>query len=176
MSESLKKKNNKVLIIILVIIAIVFLGVGVYFLNFSSTSKNDNKKKDNNTNTNTTENTDLNKNEYEKPSSDDVINTSDTLKSNHDVNGIILNDVLFAKKGEYEVIRGYATNTTGADLENLGLLITALDANQQEVDSVTVVFEKLPADNQKYSFEAYMFNHGVINAVDYKAEITKDFS
>lgn len=174
MSESLKKKNNKVLIIILVIIAIVFLGVGVYFLNFSSTSKNNSQKKDNNSNT--TENTDLNKNEYEKPSSDDVINTSDTLNSNHDVNGIILNDVVFAKKGEYEVIRGYATNTTGADLENLGLLITALDANQQEVDSVTVVFEKLPADNQKYSFEAYMFNHGVINAVDYKAEITKDFS
>lgn len=174
MSENLNKKsNNKIFIIILFIGAIVFLGVGAYF-NFYSKVNSDNKsKKDTN---NSQEKVDLNKNEYEKPSNDDVINTSDTLKSNHDVNGIILSDVLFTKKGEYEVIRGNATNTTGTDIENLGLLIKILDANKKELDSVTVVFEKIPADNKKYSFEAYMFNNGSINAVDYSAEITKDFN
>lgn len=174
MSKNLNKKsNNKIFIIILFIGAIVFLGVGAYF-NFYSKVNSDNKsKKDTN---NSQEKVDLNKNEYEKPSNDDVINTSDTLKSNHDVNGIILSDVLFTKKGEYEVIRGNATNTTGTDIENLGLLIKILDANKKELDSVTVVFEKIPADNKKYSFEAYMFNNGSINAVDYSAEITKDFN
>lgn len=174
MSENLNKKSNKkILVIILFIGAIVFLGVGAYF-NFYSKVNSDNKsKKDTNNNQ---EKVDLNKNEYEKPSNDDVINTSDTLKSNHDVNGIILSDVLFTKKGEYEVIRGNATNTTGTDIENLGLLIKILDANKKELDSVTVVFEKIPADNKKYSFEAYMFNNGSINAVDYSAEITKDFN
>lgn len=174
MSENLNKKSNKkILVIILFIGAIVFLGVGAYF-NFYSKVNSDNKsKKDTN---NSQEKVYLNKNEYEKPSNDDVINTSDTLKSNHDVNGIILSDVLFTKKGEYEVIRGNATNTTGTDIENLGLLIKILDANKKELDSVTVVFEKIPADNKKYSFEAYMFNNGSINAVDYSAEITKDFN
>mgnify|MGYP007097210282 CR=1 FL=1 len=148
MSENLnKKRNKKILVIILFIGAIVFLGVGAYF-NFYSKVNSDNKsKKDTN---NSQEKVDLNKNEYEKPSNDDVINTSDTLKSNHDVNGIILSDVLFTKKGEYEVIRGNATNTTGTDIENLGLLIKILDANKKELDSVTVVFEKIPADNKKY--------------------------
>lgn len=174
MSKNLNKKsNNKIFVIILFIGAIVFLGVGAYF-NFYSKVNSDNKsKKDTN---NSQEKVDLNKNEYEKPSNDDVINTSDTLKSNHDVNGIILSDVLFTKKGEYEVIRGNATNTTGTDIENLGLLIKILDANKKELDSVTVVFERIPADNKKYSFEAYMFNNGSINAVDYSAEITKDFN
>ena len=174
MSENLNKKSNiKILVIILFIGAIVFLGVGAYF-NLSSKANSANKsKKDTN---NSQEKVDLNKNEYEKPSNDDVINTSDTLKSNHDVNGIILSDVLFTKKGEYEVIRGNATNTTGTDIENLGLLIKILDANKKELDSVTVVFERIPADNKKHSFEAYMFNNGSINAVDYSAEITKDFN
>ena len=174
MSENLNKKSNKkILVIILFIGAIVFLGVGAYF-NFYSKVNSDNKSKKDTKKFQ--EKVDLNKNEYEKPSNDDVINTSDTLKSNHDVNGIILSDVLFAKKGEYEVIRGNATNTTGTDIENLGLLIKILDANKKELDSVTVVFEKIPADNKKYSFEAYMFNNGSINAVDYSAEITKDFN
>lgn len=174
MSENLNKKSNKkILVIILFIGAIVFLGVGAYFNFFSKVNSDNKSKKDTN---NSQEKVDLNKNEYEKPSNDDVINTSDTLKSNHDVNGIILSDVLFTKKGEYEVIRGNATNTTGTDIENLGLLIKILDANKKELDSVTVVFEKIPADNKKYSFEAYMFNNGSINAVDYSAEITKDFN
>ena len=174
MSENLNKKSNiKILVIILFIGAIVFLGVGAYFNLFSKVNSNNKSKKDTN---NSQEKVDLNKNEYEKPSNDDVINTSDTLKSNHDVNGIILSDVLFTKKGEYEVIRGNATNTTGTDIENLGLLIKILDANKKELDSVTVVFERIPADNKKHSFEAYMFNNGSINAVDYSAEITKDFN
>ena len=174
MSENLNKKsNNKILAIILFIGAIVFLGVGAYFNLFSKVNSDNKSKKDTN---NSQEKVDLNKNEYEKPSNDDVINTSDTLKSNHDVNGIILSDVLFTKKGEYEVIRGNATNTTGTDIENLGLLIKILDANKKELDSVTVVFERIPADNKKHSFEAYMFNNGSINAVDYSAEITKDFN
>lgn len=174
MSENLNKKSNiKILVIILFIGAIVFLGVGAYFNLFSKVNSDNKSKKDTN---NSQEKVDLNKNEYEKPSNDDVINTSDTLKSNHDVNGIILSDVLFTKKGEYEVIRGNATNTTGTDIENLGLLIKILDANKKELDSVTVVFERIPADNKKYSFEAYMFNNGSINAVDYSAEITKDFN
>ena len=174
MSENLNKKSNiKILVIILFIGAIVFLGVGAYFNFFSKVNSDNKSKKDTN---NSQEKVDLNKNEYEKPSNDDVINTSDTLKSNHDVNGIILSDVLFTKKGEYEVIRGNATNTTGTDIENLGLLITILDANKKELDSVTVVFERIPADNKKHSFEAYMFNNGSINAVDYSAEITKDFN
>ncbi len=174
MSENLNKKtNNKILVIILFIGAIVFLGVGAYFNFFSKVNSDNKSKKDTN---NSQEKVDLNKNEYEKPSNDDVINTSDTLKSNHDVNGIILSDVLFTKKGEYEVIRGNATNTTGTDIENLGLLIKILDANKKELDSVTVVFERIPADNKKHSFEAYMFNNGSINAVDYSAEITKDFN
>lgn len=174
MSENLNKKtNNKILVIILFIGAIVFLGVGAYFNLFSKVNSDNKSKKDTN---NSQEKVDLNKNEYEKPSNDDVINTSDTLKSNHDVNGIILSDVLFTKKGEYEVIRGNATNTTGTDIENLGLLIKILDANKKELDSVTVVFERIPADNKKHSFEAYMFNNGSINAVDYSAEITKDFN
>ena len=174
MSENLNKKSNiKILVIILFIGAIVFLGVGAYFNLFSKVNSDNKSKKDAN---NSQENVDLNKNEYEKPSNDDVINTSDTLKSNHDVNGIILSDVLFTKKGEYEVIRGNATNTTGTDIENLGLLIKILDANKKELDSVTVVFERIPADNKKHSFEAYMFNNGSINAVDYSAEITKDFN
>lgn len=174
MSENLNKKsNNKILAIILFIGAIVFLGVGAYFNFFSKVNSDNKSKKDTN---NSQEKVDLNKNEYEKPSNDDVINTSDTLKSNHDVNGIILSDVLFTKKGEYEVIRGNATNTTGTDIENLGLLIKILDANKKELDSVTVVFERIPADNKKHSFEAYMFNNGSINAVDYSAEITKDFN
>ena len=173
MSENLNKKtNNKILVIILFIGAIVFLGVGAYFNLFSKVNSDNKSKKDTN---NSQEKVDLNKNEYEKPSNDDVINTSDTLKSNHDVNGIILSDVLFTKKGEYEVIRGNATNTTGTDIENLGLLIKILDANKKELDSVTVVFERIP-DNKKHSFEAYMFNNGSINAVDYSAEITKDFN
>lgn len=174
MSENLNKKtNNKILVIILFIGAIVFLGVGAYFNFFSKVNSDNKSKKDTN---NSQEKVDLNKNEYEKPSNDDVINTSDTLKSNHDVNGIILSDVLFTKKGEYEVIRGNATNTTGTDIENLGLLIKILDSNKKELDSVTVVFERIPADNKKHSFEAYMFNNGSINAVDYSAEITKDFN
>ena len=174
MSENLNKKtNNKILVIILFIGAIVFLGVGAYFNLFSKVNSDNKSKKDTN---NSQEKVDLNKNEYEKPSNDDVINTSDTLKSNHDVNGIILSDVLFTKKGEYEVIRGNATNTTGTDIENLGLLIKILDVNKKELDSVTVVFERIPADNKKHSFEAYMFNNGSINAVDYSAEITKDFN
>ena len=174
MSENLNKKsNNKILAIILFIGAIVFLGVGAYFNFFSKVNSDNKSKKDTN---NSQEKVDLNKNEYEKPSNDDGINTSDTLKSNHDVNGIILSDVLFTKKGEYEVIRGNATNTTGTDIENLGLLIKILDANKKELDSVTVVFERIPADNKKHSFEAYMFNNGSINAVDYSAEITKDFN
>lgn len=174
MSENLNKKtNNKILVIILFIGAIVFLGVGAYFNFFSKVNSDNKSKKDTN---NSQEKVDLNKNEYEKPSNDDVINTSDTLKSNHDVNGIILSDVLFTKKGEYEVIRGNATNTTGTDIENLCLLIKILDANKKELDSVTVVFERIPADNKKHSFEAYMFNNGSINAVDYSAEITKDFN
>lgn len=174
MSENLNKKtNNKILVIILFIGAIVFLWVGAYFNFFSKVNSDNKSKKDTN---NSQEKVDLNKNEYEKPSNDDVINTSDTLKSNHDVNGIILSDVLFTKKGEYEVIRGNATNTTGTDIENLGLLIKILDANKKELDSVTVVFERIPADNKKHSFEAYMFNNGSINAVDYSAEITKDFN
>lgn len=174
MSENLNKKtNNKILVIILFIGAIVFLGVGAYFNFFSKVNSDNKSKKDTN---NSQEKVDLNKNEYEQPSNDDVINTSDTLKSNHDVNGIILSDVLFTKKGEYEVIRGNATNTTGTDIENLGLLIKILDANKKELDSVTVVFERIPADNKKHSFEAYMFNNGSINAVDYSAEITKDFN
>ena len=174
MSENLNKKSNiKILVIILFIGAIVFLGVGAYFNFFSKVNSDNRSKKDTN---NSQEKVDLNKNEYEKPSNDDVINTSDTLKSNHDVNGIILSDVLFTKKGEYEVIRGNATNTTGTDIENLGLLIKILDANKKELDSVTVVFERIPADNKKHSFEAYMFNNGSINAVDYSAEITKDFN
>ena len=174
MSENLNKKtNNKILVIILFIGAIVFLGVGAYFNFFSKVNSDNKSKKDTN---NSQEKVDLNKNEYEKTSNDDVINTSDTLKSNHDVNGIILSDVLFTKKGEYEVIRGNATNTTGTDIENLGLLIKILDANKKELDSVTVVFERIPADNKKHSFEAYMFNNGSINAVDYSAEITKDFN
>lgn len=174
MSENLNKKSNiKILVIILFIGAIVFLGVGAYFNFFSKVNSDNKSKKDTN---NSQEKVDLNKNEYEKPSNDDVINTSDTLKSNHDVNGIILSDVLFTKKGEYEVIRGNATNTTGTDIENLGLLIKILDANKKELDSVTVVFERIPADNKKHSFEAYMFNNGSINAVDYSAEITKDFN
>ncbi|MDD6403031.1 MAG: hypothetical protein PUG33_02660 [Mollicutes bacterium] len=174
MSENLNKKSNiKILVIILFIGAIVFLGVGAYFNLFSKVNSDNKSKKDTN---NSQEKVDLNKNEYEKPSNDDVINTSDTLKSNHDVNGIILSDVLFTKKGEYEVIRGNATNTTGTDIENLGLLIKILDANKKELDSVTVVFERIPADNKKHSFEAYMFNNGSINAVDYSAEITKDFN
>lgn len=174
MSENLNKKtNNKILVIILFIGAIVFLGVGAYFNFFSKVNSDNKSKKDTN---NSQEKVDLNKNEYEKPSNDDVINTSDTLKSNHDVNGIILSDVLFTKKGEYEVIRGNATNTTGTDIENLGLLIKILDANKKELNSVTVVFERIPADNKKHSFEAYMFNNGSINAVDYSAEITKDFN
>ena len=174
MSENLNKKSNiKILVIILFIGAIVFLGVGAYFNLFSKANSDNKSKKDTN---NSQEKVDLNKNEYEKPSNDDVINTSDTLKSNHDVNGIILSDVLFTKKGEYEVIRGNATNTTGTDIENLGLLIKILDANKKELDSVTVVFESIPADNKKHSFEAYMFNNGSINAVDYSAEITKDFN
>lgn len=174
MSENLNKKSNiKILVIILFIGAIVFLGVGAYFNLFSKVNSDNKSKKDTN---NSQEKVDLNKNEYEKPSNDDVINTSDTLKSNHDVNGIILSDVLFTKKGEYEVIRGNATNTTGTDIENLGLLIKILDANKNELDSVTVVFERIPADNKKHSFEAYMFNNGSINAVDYSAEITKDFN
>lgn len=174
MSENLNKKtNNKILVIILFIGAIFFLGVGAYFNFFSKVNSDNKSKKDTN---NSQEKVDLNKNEYEKPSNDDVINTSDTLKSNHDVNGIILSDVLFTKKGEYEVIRGNATNTTGTDIENLGLLIKILDANKKELDSVTVVFERIPADNKKHSFEAYMFNNGSINAVDYSAEITKDFN
>ena len=174
MSENLNKKcNNKILAIILFIGAIVSLGVGAYFNFFSKVNSDNRSKKDTN---NSQEKVDLNKNEYEKPSNDDVINTSDTLKSNHDVNGIILSDVLFTKKGEYEVIRGNATNTTGTDIENLGLLIKILDANKKELDSVTVVFERIPADNKKHSFEAYMFNNGSINAVDYSAEITKDFN
>ena len=140
MSENLNKKtNNKILVIILFIGAIVFLGVGAYFNFFSKVNSDNKSKKDTN---NSQEKVDLNKNEYEKPSNDDVINTSDTLKSNHDVNGIILSDVLFTKKGEYEVIRGNATNTTGTDIENLGLLIKILDANKKELDSVTVVFER----------------------------------
>ena len=169
----MKKSNIKILVIILFIGAIVFLGVGAYFNLFSKANSDNKSKKDTN---NSQEKVDLNKNEYEKPSNDDVINTSDTLKSNHDVNGIILSDVLFTKKGEYEVIRGNATNTTGTDIENLGLLIKILDANKKELDSVTVVFERIPADNKKHSFEAYMFNNGSINAVDYSAEITKDFN
>ena len=174
MSQNLNKKSNiKILVIILFIGAIVFLGVGAYFNLFSKVNSDNKSKKDTN---NSQEKVDLNKNEYEKPSNDDVINTSDTLKSNHDVNGIILSDVLFTKKGEYEVIRGNATNTTGTDIENLGLLIKILDANKKELDSVTVVFERIPADNKKHSFEAYMFNNGSINAVDYSAEITKDFN
>ena len=174
MSENLNKKSNiKILVIILFIGVIVFLGVGAYFNLFSKVNSDNKSKKDTN---NSQEKVDLNKNEYEKPSNDDVINTSDTLKSNHDVNGIILSDVLFTKKGEYEVIRGNATNTTGTDIENLGLLIKILDANKKELDSVTVVFERIPADNKKHSFEAYMFNNGSINAVDYSAEITKDFN
>ena len=174
MSENLNKKSNiKILVIILFIGAIVFLGVGAYFNFFSKVNSDNKSKKDTN---NSQEKVDLNKNEYEKPSNDDVINTSDTLKSNHDVNGIILSDVLFTKKGEYEVIRGNATNTTGTDIENLGLLIKILDANKKELDSVTVVFERIPADNKKHSFEAYMFNNGSINAVDYSAEITKEFN
>ena len=174
MSENLNKKtNNKILVIILFIGVIVFLGVGAYFNFFSKVNSDNKSKKDTN---NSQEKVDLNKNEYEKPSNDDVINTSDTLKSNHDVNDIILSDVLFTKKGEYEVIRGNATNTTGTDIENLGLLIKILDANKKELDSVTVVFERIPADNKKHSFEAYMFNNGSINAVDYSAEITKDFN
>lgn len=174
MSENLNKKSNiKILVIILFIGVIVFLGVGAYFNLFSKVNSDNKSKKDTN---NSQEKVDLNKNEYEKPSNDDVINTSDTLKSNHDVNGIILSDVLFTKKGEYEVIRGNATNTTGTDIENLGLLIKILDANKNELDSVTVVFERIPADNKKHSFEAYMFNNGSINAVDYSAEITKDFN
>ena len=174
MSENLNKKSNiKILVIILFIGASVFLGVGAYFNLFSKANSDNKSKKDTN---NSQEKVDLNKNEYEKPSNDDVINTSDTLKSNHDVNGIILSDVLFTKKGEYEVIRGNATNTTGTDIENLGLLIKILDANKKELDSVTVVFERIPADNKKHSFEAYMFNNGSINAVDYSAEITKDFN
>ena len=174
MSENLNKKSNiKILVIILFIGAIVFLGVGAYFNLFSKVNSDNKSKKDTN---NSQEKVDLNKNEYEKPSNDDVINTSDTLKSNHDVNGIILSDVLFTKKGEYEVNRGNATNTTGTDIENLGLLIKILDANKKELDSVTVVFERIPADNKKHSFEAYMFNNGSINAVDYSAEITKDFN
>ncbi len=174
MSENLNKKSNiKILVIILFIGTIVFLGVGAYFNLFSKVNSDNKSKKDTN---NSQEKVDLNKNEYEKPSNDDVINTSDTLKSNHDVNGIILSDVLFTKKGEYEVIRGNATNTTGTDIENLGLLIKILDANKKELDSVTVVFERIPADNKKHSFEAYMFNNGSINAVDYSAEITKDFN
>ena len=174
MSENLNKKSNiKILVIILFIGAIVFLGVEAYFNLFSKVNSDNKSKKDTN---NSQEKVDLNKNEYEKPSNDDVINTSDTLKSNHDVNGIILSDVLFTKKGEYEVIRGNATNTTGTDIENLGLLIKILDANKKELDSVTVVFERIPADNKKHSFEAYMFNNGSINAVDYSAEITKDFN
>ena len=174
MSENLNKKSNiKILVIILFIGAIFFLGVGAYFNFFSKVNSDNKSKKDTN---NSQEKVDLNKNEYEKPSNDDVINTSDTLKSNHDVNGIILSDVLFTKKGEYEVIRGNATNTTGTDIENLGLLIKILDANKKELDSVTVVFERIPADNKKHSFEAYMFNNGSINAVDYSAEITKDFN
>ena len=174
MSENLNKKSNiKILVIILFIGAIVFLGVGAYFNLFSKVNSDNKSKKDTN---NSQEKVDLNKNEYEKPSNDDVINTSDTLKSNHDVNGIILSDVLFTKKGEYEVIRGNATNTTGTDIENLGLLIKILDANKKELDSVTVVFERIPADNKKHSFEAYMFNNGSINAVDYSAEITKNFN
>ena len=174
MSENLNKKSNiKILVIILFIGAIVFLGVGAYFNFFSKVNSDNKSKQDTN---NSQEKVDLNKNEYEKPSNDDVINTSDTLKSNHDVNGIILSDVLFTKKGEYEVIRGNATNTTGTDIENLGLLIKILDANKKELDSVTVVFERIPADNKKHSFEAYMFNNGSINAVDYSAEITKDFN
>ena len=152
MSENLNKKSNiKILVIILFIGAIVFLGVGAYFNLFSKANSDNKSKKDTN---NSQEKVDLNKNEYEKPSNDDVINTSDTLKSNHDVNGIILSDVLFTKKGEYEVIRGNATNTTGTDIENLGLLIKILDANKKELDSVTVVFERIPADNKKHSFEA----------------------
>ena len=162
MSENLNKKSNiTILVIILFIGAIVFLGVGAYFNLFSKVNSDNKSKKDTN---NSQEKVDLNKNEYEKPSNDDVINTSDTLKSNHDVNGIILSDVLFTKKGEYEVIRGNATNTTGTDIENLGLLIKILDANKKELDSVTVVFERIPADNSS------------INAVDYSAEITKDFN
>ena len=154
------KTNNKILVIILFIGAIVFLGVGAYFNFFSKVNSDNKSKKDTN---NSQEKVDLNKNEYEKPSNDDV-------------NGIILSDVLFTKKGEYEVIRGNATNTTGTDIENLGLLIKILDANKKELDSVTVVFERIPADNKKHSFEAYMFNNGSINAVDYSAEITKDFN
>ena len=127
MSENLNKKtNNKILVIIIFIGAIVFLGVGAYF-NFFFFLNSDNKSKIDSYNSQ--EKVDLNKNEYEKPSNDDVINTSDTLKSNHDVNVIIFIDVLFIKKGEYEVIRGNATNTPGTDIENLGLLIKILDAN-----------------------------------------------
>ena len=98
MSENLNKKtNNKILVIILFIGAIVFLGVGAYFNFFSKVNSDNKSKKDTN---NSQEKVDLNKNEYEKPSNDDVINTSDTLKSNHDVNGIILSDVLFTKNKE----------------------------------------------------------------------------
>ena len=76
MSENLNKKsNNKILAIILFIGAIVFLGVGAYFNFFSKVNSDNKSKKDTN---NSQEKVDLNKNEYEKPSNDDVINTSDT--------------------------------------------------------------------------------------------------
>lgn len=119
--------------------------------------------------------TDPPKKENEKPVVDNknIDNNSNKIAIDHVVDNIVLNDIKIIKRDEIEAITGYVINQGEQDLTNIIIDINLLDKQGEVLETVSINFDTLPADKQKYYIESNMKTTGIVNADDYKVTIRK---
>lgn len=100
-----------------------------------------------------------------------VDNNADKIKMDHITNDIVLSDVKIIQRDEIEAIIGYISNRGTQALTNVIVDISIVNSQQEVLETVSIFFETLPADQQKYYIESNMQKKGLIEADDYKLVI-----
>lgn len=100
-----------------------------------------------------------------------VDNSVDKIKMDHITNDIVLSDVKIIQRDEIEAITGYISNRGTQALTNVIVDISIMNSQQEVLETVSIFFETLPADQQKYYIESNMQKKGLIEADDYKLAI-----
>lgn len=150
-------KNKTKIGLAVFIVGVILIGIGI-FLSITASPKNNSPKKENKTPVVDNKNID---------------NTSNKIAKDHVVDNVVLNDVKIIKRDEIEAMTGYVINQGEKDLTNIIIDISILDKQGEVLETVSVTFDTLPADKQKYYIESNMKTIGIVNADDYKVTIRR---
>lgn len=150
-------KNKTKIGLAVLVLGFLLLGIGI-FLIITATPKNSSSKTENKTPVVDNENID---------------NTSNKIAKDHIVDNIVLNDIKIIQRDEIEVMTGYVINQGEQNLTNIMIDIDILDKQGEVLETVSIKFDTLPADKEKYYIESNMQKKGIVKADDYKVTIRK---